>query len=339
MHFSLFLKLALVILAVGSTKESLPDSIMNLSKTISNVLTYVKGVADSILSPKSTTLNGDCKFNNASFSCVIQANSDLGITATGKIPSSVPSFFKKGNVLQIPYLYITDINTDKDYFPPSVTYSIKIKRFGDSFTFSLEDDWSINVNDDFLSILRSNHKYYKNLASNTNTILAGKYEQLKVELKAINESKDNYTADKEKIVQLNAEIKSTGASLDAKALEKNNLVIVNTGLVPSIENKRIGSVDAKRNFDICNTQAVSINSLLDTYSQYAKEFTDDKKYDFLDKEQTNLCKFHFAAVDLSIMLPNQTTAINEVKSEVTKEHNLEGTDKLFTSSEFFINDK
>jgi len=104
-------------------------------------------------------------------------------------------------------------------------------------------------------------------------------------------------------------------------------------------------IDKKRTFMDAQQQAFfsvqkeveTVKRMVDSYTRSATEFTEEKKYEYLNREQMNLCKFHIAAEDLTLIMPNKSLDINKMRAEVTKNRNIGSAQNTFTSNDFFIN--
>jgi regulator of replication initiation timing len=285
------------------------------------------------------TVNGRCRFEGRRWDCKVNTSNSWQIDVTGP-GSNLPAYNYNGQI-KLPYAFVDSVTREVQYATwlffktPFHVLSINMNKLGATSTFIVEVD-DIPAATVFTGELNINRSRKRSVLEALKNNLIKQSSTYNTSIGFVNSNRSNYESDSNRIKFLNSEILSKTNSLTSSIAERNNLQIENNKLQPSVANKLAHKDQVNKLQSECRNEALSVGDVLKTYEKYNREFNADEVAQFLDKEYSNLCLFHLAAQDLTLMIPNQVKEINNARKEVSKNRNISTVRDLFNSDEFFI---
>lgn len=285
------------------------------------------------------TVNGTCKLGSKKWDCKVKTTTGWQIEVSGAT-SNLPAYNYDG-AIKLPYAFVENVSQDIEWttwliFPdPYTVFTINMNKLGVRHTLVVEIDDTSSANYLAYDINLYRGQRQSKLKTVKNSIIsqAGTYN---TKVAYLNSNNSSYSSDSNRINFLNNEIASKSATITTSTAERNNLVIENNKLQPSVASKLSIRDQKSKILSECKNESLSVGDLLRTYEKYNREFNPDEVAEFLDKEYNNLCLFHLAAEDLTLIVPNQVSQINKARKEVTKNRDMNVVRDLFNSDEFYI---
>lgn len=326
--------------AVKNAVNTAVSTVVNTAKAVVQAVQTIKDNAYAFLSPDNIFVKGKCTFQGRSWDCTVTASNNYGLDVTGGIGNVNPEY-RFGQNIKIPYSYITGVTTSNRQYTVAFvrfterTYYVAIDRLGVKDTLVIDQDHPDSVNRfiDNINSFRSVRRNILNTAKSSILTVASVYN---TQAQFISQSRESYSNNLVSIASVNTQISNVTNELAKRNAEKGSLEVVNNGLNKALTDLLQIREQKQRIVNICDSEIVATSTLLTTYVKYKEEFTDDKASDYLDKEFSNLCQFHLATQDISLIIPSEVVPINKLRKDVTEKRNIDAVDDFFNKKEFFI---
>lgn len=132
--------------------------------------------------------------------------------------------------------------------------------------------------------------------------------------------------------------------LIVKAISENSKLlddkkILKTSILSSLSANRLDREKKRKSNETCFAQRNAIERLFKAYSHYQTMGDQVNKYEYLNKETTNLCKFHLLAEDINIILPSNAPNLDEKRDIMARKHDIGPVVKLLHDDPYYIHDE
>jgi len=286
----------------------------------------------------SASLDGKCYFRGRSFSCRVYIRSRSNIISISGSSSAFSGTVFNGN--RIPLAYVSSISTKKKsrtFRKTKYYYKMYIRspRYSGYFEVKEEKYW-LKKNSTFVNVVQANSKYFRNKARTGARNLLNAIGTYNSKKSIVDRGRSEYNNSANRINALNQYIYNNSVQINRISSQLTQREAASSRLSSSSDQILRLANQSNSNVTKCEAESVALGELISTYEKYSEEFTDDKKFEFLDQEQQNLCKFHIASEDIGVILPSMHKKLYTVRKEVTDQLSVEGVDRLFADDDFFI---
>lgn len=340
-----FIKLIIVLALVSQSYQwgffsSIVNAVTNTVKQVVQVVQSIKDNAYAFLSPNNIYVNGKCTFQGRAWDCTVTAVNGMALEVSGNI-GNVNGEYRIGGGIRIPYAYVTGVTTSQRQYTVAFirfterTYYIAIDRLGVKETLVIDQNHPDSVNS-FINNINANRNVRVNILQTAKNSVIRVASVFNTQAQFVNSNRNSYSDTVSSVTNLNNQIAAASSEITKRVAERNSLTVTNESLNKSISNLLQIREQKQRTVNICDSEIVATSNLVSTYIRYKEEFTEDKAFEYLDKEYSNLCQFHLAAQDISLIIPTQIVPINKMRKEVTTNRNIDAIDELFQGDEFFI---
>ena len=280
---------------------------------------------------KEALISGDCSYDDGKTDkCSVFASNTVGLKIE-YFGSYLPNIFRKSNgTYYIPYTSIQQVITDVSYIPPRVkyTYILKISNVK-TVKFVVLNKWTVFVNSSLTYSQDNYGKYNNGILKQMKTLLQTTMNKRIALIESNKSLKDQ--------IDINNKLKDIRNRIRVLREGRNELKARFLDSLFSYEAKKSGTNHIERIFKKCKKEQSIITNLYETYKTFYKEFSDDRIYEFLYKEQSNMCKFQYAMDDINIVLPNLAPLTEELTYDVVENYKVSGMNSFYEDKEFYIN--
>ena len=221
---------------------------------------------------------------------------------------------------KIPYLFINNVSSEKTLMFNTIKLTLRNNPKGCDGEIKITTlnkvDTFLNKVNTFRGTIRG---MYANFKNSLNSAL-GTFNTAKGLFVLIKNEKENNL---NLIDALNQRLRQVTESLNAinKRREDTNLALQSIGL--KLQSLNLKSTVSQKTSDSCYADMNAMINMRDTYVKFKNEFTPEKIYQILNKEISNLCKFHLVADDINLIVPSQAPEMQKQVEKVTRSHEIE----------------
>lgn len=336
----LIIVLALVSKSYQGIFSSIVNAVTNFVKPVVNVVQQIKENAYAFLSSDNIYVSGKCNFQGRTWDCTVSAPNGRALEVSGNNGNVNPEY-RLGGDIRIPYAYVTGVTTSQRQYTVAFirfterSYYITVNRLGVIDTLTVDQNHPDSVNR-FIDNINGNRSVRANILSAAKNSIIRLASVYNTQAQFIVSNQSSYTSTVTAITNLNNQISTATNELTRRVADKNSLSSANDILNKSVSNLLQIREQKQRAMNQCDSEIVATSNLLNTYVKYQEEFTESKAFEFLDQEYSNLCQFHLAAQDITLIIPTQIVSINKMRKDVTSNRTIDSVRQLFDSDEFFI---
>ena len=221
---------------------------------------------------------------------------------------------------KIPYMFISNISSERTLMFNTIKLTLRNNPKGCDGEIKITTlnkiDTFLNKVNTFRGTIRGMYANFKNSLNGA----LGTFNTVKGLFVLIKNEKDNNL---NLIEALNQRLRQVTESLNAinKRREDTNLSLQSIGL--KLQSLNLKSTVSQKTNDQCNADLNAMINMKETYEKFKNEFTPEKIYQILNKEISNLCKFHLVADDINLIVPSQAPEMQKQVEKVTRSHEIE----------------
>jgi len=143
----------------------------------------------------------------------------------------------------------------------------------------------------------------------------------------------------QRINSLNHSINNAANEVNLRNAKKQNLKI--TTNENNIQAGQIKDKVAQNAVKVsnCKAQSDAVQGTIALYQKYRTEFTEEKSYNFLALEQSNLCTFHVHADDLILLIPTEMNTLNKERAFLVRNRRADTVKQLLNGQPYYIYDR
>ena len=132
------------------------------------------------------------------------------------------------------------------------------------------------------------------------------------------------------------EIKKINELINKKRNQINNLKVTRDAINESLEQKSETKSSMFKVYDSCNAERLANEKILTTYKEYKEQFTQDNINQLMNKEMTNMCKYHMLVEDIKLVLPAYALQVDEASTSFYKKSDTKPITELLGSDIYYM---